>query len=45
MKKFLLCLLAALAVLTSAARAVEVPEDLERARPRDWAALLRDAEY
>lgn len=45
MRKFLLCLAAALAVLTSAARAAELPEDLERALPRESAALLRDADY
>ena len=44
MKKWLLCLLLALTVLTAPALAAEVPEELTDALPREASELLRDTD-
>ena len=44
MKKWLLCLLLALVVLTAPALAAEVPEELTDALPREASELLRDTD-
>jgi len=45
MKKILLCLLTSVALLTTSAKAAELPKDLEKALPREASQLLADSDY